>query len=1062
MKKLTLLVLVLIASITFSYAQDTVTFTLVTTPCDTNGVLVAHIPTTVSLPYAVYWNGGTTHRPSVALYGYFGINSKVDTITSGYTDTLWNYTGDVVYTGVLNIPALTPVSGIFPGMPPINYTFTTVNPHCPSTIGGISVSAIGGTPPYTYNWYHYGSSTSIGTTSIISGTPGYFGVDITDAAGCVFGSNYNNGGYDDSARGFDSIVIIPALSITTASTIASCTNGTASFTIDTGGTSVPPYTYLWSNGATTPSISGLVMGIYTVTVTDANGCSASKFVEVSQSVTINDSLIVTPATCLATNGGIIDFPSGGMPPYSYAWSNGATTQGQTGLTPGFYIVTATDANGCTGSNYNWITTSSPITVTYTATPSACTTPTGTATLSIVGGTLPYNITWYTSPVQTTATATGLMAGNYNFHIVDAVGCVQNGTVVIPPIETITISYTSTPALCTLANGTISATAIGGLAPYSYLWTTGATTSSISGQPAGTYYVTVTDANGCSATHCSNIYYVSPVMVSFSTTPSSCLFNNDGAANMFAYGGTPPYNYHWNTGATTSTISGIPSSAITPGSYWGVVTDAAGCTSDWSYTNVGYNLYDSSCFCVIKGRVYYDINDNCVQDPGEPGVHHIQIHCSGMGYTYTNDSGYYYFLVPSGTYTVSETVLAYYPLSSCQSNNVVVTASAATGCVIHVNFANVINPIQSVHISTWDIFKPIPGNIYHQSCLITNEGTVTDTTILSKYKTDGQLFGASYTPSGIFTLDSLNCYGTEAGSGLTLSPGVTQHFEIQYNVPTFIPLGTNVIFKDTVAHVAPISNWLTDYSPWNNVNYFTTTVVSSFDPNFKEVSPKGTTPYGIIGYEDSILQYMVHFQNTGTSPAQNIVVIDTIDANLDWTTLTPVYESAPCKISLNNAGVATFTFKNINLPAAGTTNLLSSNGMFTYTIKTRSRLPYGTQFRNSASIYFDYNAPIKTNTTLNTLVAVNEVNKIAAINDFFKVYPNPAANTVSIQIDCTTPANAQMNIADISGRTLISKTLDLQAGLQTITQSLNQLANGIYFVTLNMDGKLQTQKLVVMR
>ena len=479
-------------------------------------------------------------------------------------------------------------------------------------------------------------------------------------------------------------------------------------------------------------------------------------------------------------------------------------------------------------------------------------------------------------------------------------------------------------------------------------------------------------------------------------------------------------------------------------------------------NVGYNAYDSACFCVIKGNVYYDINGNCIKDPGEPGVHHIQIHCSGRGYTYTDDSGNYSFLVPSGTYTITETVLAYYPLSPCQSNDIVVTASAATGCVIPVDFANSINPIHSMHICTWDYNYPIPGHVYDQAIIISNQGTVNEPAILAGYKTDGQFFGSSFMPSGPLGLDSTNWYTTTAGIGLSLAPGVSQLLYADYNVPTFVPLGTSVLFKDSVANIAPMANWLSDYSPWNNVNYFTTTVIGSFDPNFKEVSPKGVGPTGDITYADSILEYMVHFQNTGTYMAENITVIDTLDPNLDWTTLQPIFESAPCKITLNPAGIATFTFSHIDLPAAGSADLPNSNGMFTYSIKTRAGLPLGSQFKNNASIYFDYNAPVKTNTTVNTLVAPVEVGKVTNTYNFFTIYPNPANNTYNLAINSPTPCTAQMEIRDLTGRVLVSRSLSLQQGNQTVSAQTNQIPNGLYFVTINMDGKVQTQKLVVMK
>jgi hypothetical protein len=225
---------------------------------------------------------------------------------------------------------------------------------------------------------------------------------------------------------------------------------------------------------------------------------------------------------------------------------------------------------------------------------------------------------------------------------------------------------------------------------------GGTTSHLSGITSGTYYATVTDANGCSVTNCEYVPFNSPLHLGLTTTQASCLFAADGTLTATASMGTPPYNY--SMGGTSSGPVTTPS--LSTGDYWVYVTDAHGCNA-WDYTHVGYNVSDSSCFCVIQGTVYNDANHNCVQDAGEAGINHIQMHCTGMGYTYTDASGYYYFLVPTGTYTVSQTVLSMYPLSPCQPNNIAVSATAATGCYHTVDFADTLTPIHDMHISTWD-------------------------------------------------------------------------------------------------------------------------------------------------------------------------------------------------------------------------------------------------------------------------------------------------------------------------------------------------------------------------
>ncbi len=1044
MRKFTLFVL-LMALAVISRSQ-TISFSLVTPPCHNDGLLTVNM-TGLTPPLTVSW---TTYGSSGATITHTGV--------TGLFDALTGYSGGPVY--VYATDGTNVAANSYGGMPPFYFSVAASPEVCP-TPGAASVSVSGGTAPYTYQWYNLATSGTVGTGTPISLLTGQYGVMITDAHGCTYGTQ------DDNIDTATSAIIgyIAPFTVSLNATTASCTNGTASVVSVSSGAALP-VTYLWSNGASTASIAGLTTGFYSVVVTDALGCisgldsgSSSSGIYVPQSVTISVPVTPTPTSCLDTNGAVIAFGSGGVSPYTYLWNNGSVAQSQTGLAAGYYSVLATDANGCIGSGAAYVNVSTPITVTYTSSPSLCTSPTGNATLVPAGGTSPYTVLWYTAPPQTTPTATSLAAGNYNFKVTDAVGCIQTGTVNVPPVDVISLSFSSTPALCTLSTGSLNVAAVGGVTPYTYLWNTGATTPGLSSVPAGYYMLTVTDALGCKVTKTPYLPDYSPVSLGVSVTPASCIFTNDGSLTAVPMGGTAPYSYGWSSGGTTATISGLPY-----GSYWFYVTDAAGCTAN-NYTWLPFDSSATDCYCTISGTIYNDTNSNCVQDPGEVGINNVQVYCSGIGYTYTDASGHYSFLVPSGTYTVLETVLAFYPLASCQSNAIVVTAAAATGCIHTVDFANTMDTIHDMHISTWDYSFPVIGNPYTQITTISNDGTVEEDSVLAVYAEDGQLLAPTFMPSGIFT-GPTGDYNTAAGFP-AMMPGQTSFFFMNYNVPTDVPIGTTVNFHDTIAYKAPMDNWLTDYSPWNNVNYFSTNTVAAYDPNFKEVSPKGTGPQGYITYADSTLEYMVHFQNTGTAPAQNIIVIDTIDGNLDWTTLRPEYMSAACKVTLQQVGsmkVAKFTFNNIFLPTK-TSNDLRSNGMFTYTIKTMPGLPIGTQFKNRASIYFDYNAPVMTNQTLNTLGATATTavtNTTTVPQRAFTIYPNPAGQNFYSVINSAAAASAEMSVSDVTGKVLITKTVALQKGAQTISTNISALAPGVYFVTLNNSGKTETQKLVVIK
>ncbi len=1033
LSKSILLIVFLISISLYSNAQlSNLSFNLIQQPCNNDGILEVQT---------------STLTPPITLYYYLGGVSTTVVINTT-SDTIFNYSGGSFYVSGTDGFGVS-CYGYFIGSPPFTYVVTSTAAICPA-LGTADVAITGGTAPFLVQW-----SDIINGNIVATGTPanlpaGTYDVLITDANGCVFGSYANSDTavyiYNQSPIGFN-----------IATTGANCTNGTATVNALSGG--VAPYSYIWSNGANSPSISGLQMGQIVVTVTDAQGCYTVNYGYIQQSITIGANPTVTPATCLQNDGSAIAFGSGGTSPYSYLWSNGQQTQTVTGLTAGFYMVTVTDANNCIGQAYANVTASTPITATYSSTPSSCTSPTGSATVAITGGTTPYTINWITYPPQSGLTATNLSPGNYGFHITDAVGCVRTGSATVNPISIITANVSTGNAMCPLSNGSAGIMITSGAAPFTFSWSNGATTSSINNVSAGGYSCMISDNLGCSITKYASIQISSPVNVGLATTPASCIFSADGNIVAIANGGTLPYSYSWSNGETTNLASGLSS-----GYYSVYVTDANGC-GDHAWTNLGYNAANNSCYCTITGTVYEDLNGNCTMDGSEVGIENIMIHATGLGYTFTNASGVYSFIAPSGTYTLSESVQYYYPLAGCQSNAVPVTVTAASGCVSTVDFANVINPIHDVQISTVNYTPPIPGNIFNQTVVVSNNGTLTESAINMGYVHDGQLAFNTVTPA-LFTQQNAGSYPnwysiTSAFPSLT--PSSDQQFNVEYNVATNIPLGTSILFKDTVAYSSPIANWLNDYTPWNNVNYFNNTVVGSWDPNFKEVNPRGTGAPGYITINDSVLNYTIHFQNTGTYAAQKVVLIDTLDSNLDITSLKPYWSNHNFVTEVSEGGIVKFTFNNINLPDSAS-NPLGSIGIIMYSINQKPNLAIGTEITNSASIYFDYNAPVKTNTVLNTIQdpeSVNEINTKVVFD--LMVYPNPAMQTVSLLVNSSNASpNAEVKFFNILGSPVLSQTVKLTSGKNVLSADVSSLAAGMYFIEITNGDNKAMKKISVIK
>ncbi len=430
--------------------------------------------------------------------------------------------------------------------------------------GAVNTTVSGGSGLVSYLWSN-GSTLSV-LNNLAMGT---YTVTISDAAGC---SDVLTTAITEPA----------ALTLNTSSTPSSCgalPDGTANVIVSGG---VFPYSYLWSNGETVSSISGLSAGIYTVTVTDQHGCTIAADATVIP-LTIDLQLTVPVLnggyniSCAGGNNGSVDLiVLSGAGPFSYLWSNGATTEDLASLLAGSYTVTV--SNGfCTSTSSVTLTEPIAITVISSSTDVSCFGGSnGTASVMASGGVSGYQYEWNTIPVKTTAEADNLPAGNYNVTVSDGNGCQISHPVLISQPIAVSTSASITNLKCKGdASGAINLTAGGGTPPYSYQWNTGVTLEDISGLKAKTYIVTVTDSHGC--TKKSSFQVTEPFLymqLFTNKTNVRCWGGNTGKASIFVLGGVAPYTYLWNTVpvATTSSLNNI-----TAGTYQCQVTDAGGCS-----------------------------------------------------------------------------------------------------------------------------------------------------------------------------------------------------------------------------------------------------------------------------------------------------------------------------------------------------------------------------------------------------------------------------------------------------------------------------------------------------
>ncbi len=449
---------------------------------------------------------------------------------------------------------------------------TSTNVSCfGGTNGTVTLNSSGGAQPYVYEW----STNPVETTQSVTGlSAGTYTGTVTDDNGCVFLVTAT-------------VTEPEALTVSAEFENILCfgqATGTAAANVE-GGTT--PYLYAWDTTPeqTTSEISALAAGVYTVEVTDENGCIASATVNITQPASaLTASVIKTNVSCNGgSNGAATANPSGGTGPYTYNWNTVPTQTAQTafGLPAGSYTVVITDANGCSISKNTTITQPAVVETSVSVGPAACGQSTGSATVTASGGAGNFTYSWNTSPEQTTSAASGLEAGIYTVTVTDGNGCISTETATVNDEDAPLLDATATNASCFEAdNGIATVEASGGSAPYTYSWNTNPaeTTSTVTGLAPGSYVVTVIDDGGCTSFATISISEPTELITSTSSTDPTCDVCADGSATVSTSGGTAGYTYLWSNGQTGATASDL-----VEGTYCVTVTDDNGCETNTCVT-----------------------------------------------------------------------------------------------------------------------------------------------------------------------------------------------------------------------------------------------------------------------------------------------------------------------------------------------------------------------------------------------------------------------------------------------------------------------------------------------
>jgi gliding motility-associated-like protein len=461
--------------------------------------------------------------------------------------------------------------------------------------GTATVTPSGGTAPYTYQWPSGGTDST--DTALCVGP---VTVTVTDANGCLDTSTININGPQPLVL-TDQIISQPSCN-------GGC-DGQASVSV-TGGTS--PYTFNWSSGGSGTSQSNLCAGTTTVTVTDNNGCTDTVNIQLQAPNGINATIVENQSiSCNGSCDGELEVNiTQGLAPFVFTWSNGGSTQVQSGLCAGTYSVTIEDANNCiTTLNYN-LTEPAAIVMNPSTTDPNCGACDGVIDASVItNGVAPFTYSWsgITPNPGNVSIVNNLCPGAYNVTVTDAGGCADTALITLSSVGAPGGTITGIDPTCfDSCNGSVEVTPVGGTPPYDYQWSTpnpNDTTEIVTGVCDGIYTVTVTDATGCQLVLADTLDNPAPLSASTSTTDVTCNGACDGEIAVTPTSGIGPYAFNWSDSGTDSVRTGLCADT-----YFLTMTDDSGCvlidtftiTEPTAITSSFVDTTDATCFNSCDG------------------------------------------------------------------------------------------------------------------------------------------------------------------------------------------------------------------------------------------------------------------------------------------------------------------------------------------------------------------------------------------------------------------------------------------------------------------------------
>jgi uncharacterized repeat protein (TIGR01451 family) len=803
----------------------------------------------------------------------------------------------------------------------------------------------------------------------------------------------------------------------------------------------------------------LAPGSYTITTTDSMGCTAtSNNISITPTPPITATISLANPLCNGSTGTITVIAMGGTAPYTYSLSSPpviiAGPQSSSvfsGLPVGTYTVQVIDAGGCLYTTTVTITQPTPLTCNPTIIGN-------TVTLNATGGVAPYTFAFNGLAYVPINVFSDLTPGIYTFQVRDVNGCSCTSTVIIPNNG---FSVTLGSSL-DVPVSTFMANVSGGVAPFTYQWSyngvviSGATSQNISTQSqCGQFSVLVTDANGLIASANANAgclpisanndtFSVYPSNIATATSTVSVLSNdflnsvpvNSPTNNVTLTTLTVPTGFLLNPNGTISILPGTASGTYTLSYQICQNSNLNNCATAIATITIPQNG--------ILLKAFVDSNGNSIQDNGEANFTQGQ-----FGYELNNDATINHITSSNGefliiesnatntynlSYTINPAVVSQYSLTTSSYNNVNALGSGITT----YNFPVTELPFADLAVYLYQSgAPPRPGFVYTDAIVYRNNGNQTIASGTVTFVNNNVVSITTVSQSGTISVPNGFTYDFT-----NLLPGESRYINVTMQVPVIPTVALGQLLTNSVSTSIPSG----DINVGNNNSNISQIIVGSYDPNDKVESHGGKIVHSTFTTND-YLTYTIQFENTGTANAENVRVNDILDAKLDETSIKMV-DASHTYILNRTENNLNWNFNGIELTPTG-------KGFVIFQVKPKAGYVINDIIPNTASIFFDFNPAIVTNTFNTEFVSALSISEFENKDKEFVVYPNPTNGIVAISSKNNSNLIDTIIVNNVLGKTILTREINSFSS----EIDLSNVSKGIYFIKIKSGEQERVMKIV---